>query len=117
MEPGWRLEQIEYNKRARERLARAAGPRFWGWEIVMMFYDIVIAVDGYAEMRGGPVPKNHKARRAVVERHLPHLVDLYDDLYTLSLVARYYDGYAMTENAWCEAARCRDALARSIPVQ
>ena len=117
MESGWRLEQIEYNKRARERLARAAGARFWGREIVMMFYDTVIAVDGYAEMRGIPVPRNHKARRAVVERHLPHLVDLYDDLYTLSLVARYYDGYAMTENAWCEAARCRDALARSIPVQ
>ena len=117
MESGWRLEQIEYNKRARERLARAAGPRFWGWEIVMMFYDTVIAVDGYAEMRGIPVPRIHKARRAVVERHLPHLVDLYDDLYTLSLVARYYDGYAMTENAWCEAARCRGALARSIPVQ
>ena len=83
----------------------------------MMFYDTVIAVDGYAEMRGIPVPRNHNARRAVVERHLPHLVDLYDGLYTLSLVARYYDGYAMTENAWCEAARCRDALARSIPVQ
>ena len=117
MDPGWRLKQIEYNKKARERLARAAGARFWGWEIVMMFYDIVIAVDGYAEMRGIPVPKNHKARRAVVGRHLPHLAELYNGLYSLSLVARYYDGYAMTENAWCAAARCRDALARSIPVQ
>ena len=54
MESGWRLEQIEYNKRAREWLARAAGARFWGWEIVMMFYDTVIAVDGYAEMKGSP---------------------------------------------------------------
>ena len=117
MEPGWRLKQIEYNKRARERLASAAGARFWGWEIVMMFYDIVIAVDGYAEMRGIPAPKNHKERRAVVRRHLPHLAEMYNVLYSLSLVARYCDGYTMTENAWCEAARCRDALARSIPVQ
>ena len=68
-------------------------------------------------MRGMPTPKNHRARRAVVERHLPHLLDLYDDLYALSLEARYYKGYTMTENARRKAARCRDALARSIPAR
>ena len=117
MDPRWRLKQIDYNKGAREWLARAPGPRFWAWEIVMMFYDIVIAVDGYAEMRGMPAPKTHAARRAVVKRHLPHLTTLYNDLYGMSLIARYCEGYTMTEYAWCEAARCRDALARSIPVQ
>ena len=117
MDKGWRLYQIDYNARARERLAKSDGARFLAWEIVMMFYEIVTTVDGYAKMRGIPVPKSHRARRAVVERHLPHLLDPYDDLYTLSLVARYYDGYAMTEMAWQEAARCHETLARSIPVQ
>ncbi len=83
----------------------------------MMFHEIVIAVDGYAEIRGIPVPKTHKARRAIVRRHLPHLAEQYNDLYTLSLIARYYDGYDMTEKAWREAARCSEMLARSIPVQ
>ena len=117
MDRGWRLQQIDYNARARERLAKSSGARLWAWEIVMMFYEIVTTVDGYADIRGIPVPKSHKARRAVVERHLPHLLDPYDDLYTLSLAARYYKGYAMTEMAWHEAARCREMLARSIPVQ
>ena len=98
-----------------------------------MFYGITVAVDGCAEMRGQPVPMNHKERcaemrgqpvpmnhkerRAVVRRHLPHLVDLYDDLYTTSLEGRYYDGYSMTEKTWRKAARCYEALAGSIPVR
>ena len=117
MDVGWRRFQIDYTARARERLAGTDGPRFWAWEIVMMFYEIVIAVDSYAEARGMPSPKSHRERRAVVERYLPHLLDPYDGLYGLSLKARYYKGYAMTETAWLEAAGCRETLARGIPVQ
>ena len=113
----WRPRQIDYNRRARERLAGVDGARFWAWEIVMVFYEIVIAVDGYAEAEGMPVPKTHKARRVLVKRHFPHLVGPYNDLYGLSLEGRYYKGYDMTETAWREAARCREALAKSIPVQ
>ena len=83
----------------------------------MMFCEIVTTVDGCAELRGIPVPESHRARRGVVERHLPYLLDPYDDLCTLSLAARYYKGYAMTEKAWREAAGRRETLARSIPVQ
>ncbi len=117
MDIGWRRLQIDYNAGARERLAKSDGTRLWAWEIVMMFYEIVIAVDRYADARGMPVPKTHGARRAVVRRHLPRLVKPYNDLYGLSLVARYCDGYAMTEMSWRKAARCREVLARSIPVQ
>ena len=113
----WRPRQLDYNRRAREKLAGGDTNRFWAWEIVMMFYDIVIIVDGYAEAGGKPPPKNHRVRRAVVERHLPLLLDLYDDLYALSLEARYYKGYTMTENAWRRAARCHEALAGSIPAR
>ena len=63
----------------------------------MMFYEIVIAPDGYAEARGLPTPRNHKARRAIVEWHLPLLADLCNELYALSLEARCYNGYVMTE--------------------
>ena len=115
MDPRWRRNQAEHDRRARERLAGGGGERFWDWEAAMMFYEIVIVLDGYAEARGLPTPKNHKARRALVKRHLPHLAGLYGDLYGLSLEARYYDGYVMTEKEWCEAARCHEALARSIP--
>ena len=114
MDPEWRRIQVKHDRRAREKLAKGGGARFWDWEATMMFYEIVIALDGYAEARGIPTPKNHKARRAIVERHLPLLADFYNDLYSLSLEARYYNGYDMTEKEWREAARCREALARSI---
>ena len=117
MNTGWRPYQIDYNKRARGRLAEGDGARFWAWEIVMVFYEIVIALDGYAGVRGMPVPKSHRERRALVRRHLPHLVDPYEELYGLSLKARYYKGYAMTEKAWRKAARCREMLARGIPAR
>ena len=113
MDPEWRRIQVEHDRWARESLA-GGGERFLDWEATMMFYEIVIALDGYAEARELPTPQNHKARRAIVERHLSRLVDFYDDLYTLSLNARYYNGYGMSEKEWREAGRCREALARSI---
>ncbi len=114
MDPGWRRIRAEHDRRACERLA-GGGERFWDWEATMMFCEIVIALDGYAEKRGLPTPKNHKSRRALVKRRLPHLAGLCGGLYGLSLEARYYDGYVMTEKEWREAARCREAPARSIP--
>ena len=113
----WRPLQIDYNRRARGKIAGGGGARFWGWEVVMLFYEIVITVDWYAETRGIPVPKNHKARCFLIKRHLPHLAEMYNNLYGLSLEARYYKGYTMTENEGREAARCHEALVRSIPVQ
>ena len=113
----WRLDQIAYNEKALEWLARAAGARFWGWEIVVMFYGIVTALDGYAVTRGHPAPKSHRERRAIVRQYLPHLVDLYDDLYSLSPDARYHRGYAMAEKSWLRAARCCEALGGGIPAR
>ena len=64
MEPRWRLKQIGYNKSALEWPAKTGGSRFWAWGIAIMFYSIVITVDGHAETRGMRAPKNHKERRA-----------------------------------------------------
>lgn len=111
--------QIAHDKRAREILVkggRSSGKRLLDWEVTLMFYEIVIAVDGYAEIRGIPVPKNHAARSALVKRHLPYLADMYNGLYGLSLEARYYDGHNMAEYEGRRAARCYKALAGSIPV-
>ena len=113
----WRLDQIAYNEKALEWLARVAGARFWGWEIVVMFYSIVTALDGDAVARGHPAPKSHTERRAIVERHLPHLVDTYDSLYGLSVEARYHKGYAMTEKQCRKAARCCEVLGGGIPTR
>lgn len=111
--------QLDHSKRVRERLAKGGrvDTRFWDRECVLMFYKVVIVLDGYAEMMGKAAPKNHKERRAVVEQHLPHLVDIYDGLYTLSLTARYYKGYATTENEWLVAVRCHEMLTKGMPVR
>ena len=112
--------QIDHNRKVREILAEAGrdiGARFWGWEAVLMFYEIVIILDGYAELRGMPAPQSHKARRALVGRHLPHLAEIYKGLYGLSVTTRYHNGYAMTKDAGLEAARCHEILSRNIPVQ
>ena len=118
MDASWRIHQIDHNRRARGKLTEGVGGgSFRDWEVVMMFYEIVIAVDGYAELRGMPVPKSHRARQTLVERHLPHLAESYYDLYGLSLEAKYCQGYDMTENAWCKAKQCHGILSKSIPVQ
>ena len=117
MLPRWRLDQIAYNEKTLEWLAKASGARFWGWEIVVMFYGIVTALDGYAAARGHPAPKSHRERRAIVKRYLPHLVVPYDGLYGLSLEARYHKGYAMAEKSWFEAARCCEVLEGGIPMR
>ena len=117
MLPRWRLDQIAYNEKALDWLARASGARFWGWEIVVMFYGIVTALDGYAAAGGHPAPKSHTERRAIVRQHQPHLVNTYDILYGLSLEARYRKGYDMDEKPWFEAARCCEALEGGIPTR
>ena len=113
----WRHDQIAYNEKALEWLAKASGARFWGWEIVVMFYGIVTALDGYAVTRGHPAPKSHTERRAIVRRHLPRLVDPYDILYGLSLKAKYRKGYDMDEKPWRKAARCCEELGGGIPAR
>ena len=120
MDTGWRLTQVDYNRMVRGALAEAGrgiGVRFWGWEAVLMFYEFVIVLDGYAELRGMPAPQSHAARRSIVDRHLPHLAEIYEGSCGLSVTARYHNGYAMTTDAGLEAARCYEALARSIPAQ
>ena len=82
-----------------------------------MSCEIVIILDGYAETGRMPTPKNHRARRALVRHHLPHLAEMCNGLYGLGLKARHCNGCGMTEGEWCKAARLREALARSIPVQ
>ena len=88
----WRLDQIAYNEKALDWLASAAGARFWGWEIVVMFYSIVTALDGYAAARGHSAPKSHRERRAVVRLHFPRPAGLYNGLCGLSPGARYHRG-------------------------
>ena len=120
MDTGWRLFQIDHDRKARKILAeggRSIGARLWDWEAVTLFYEIVIALDGYAELKGIPAPQNHRARRAIVGRHLPHLVEPHNALYALSLEARYYNGYTMTESEGRKAARCHEMLSRNIPMQ
>ena len=117
---GWRLIQIAHNGSVRGILARevkSGGAGFRGWEAAPMFCEIAVAAGGYDEMRGSPTPTSHKARMAIVKRHLPHLAETYNDLYAMSVAARYYNGYAMTENAGRMAERCHETLAKSIPVQ
>ena len=56
-DPGWHRIQVEHDRREGKKLAKGGGARFWDWEATMMFYEIVIALDGYAEARGIPTPK------------------------------------------------------------
>ena len=116
-DPGRRRLQVEHDREAREGPAKGGGARFRDWEAAMMFYEIVIILDGHAEARGMPAPKSHKTRRAIARRHLPRLADFYNGLYSMSPEARYCNGYGMTEKEWQAVARCREALARSIPAR
>ena len=83
----------------------------------MMFYDVVIAVDGYAESTMRPAPKSHKARRRLVSRQFPHLLEYYVYPQSESMAARYYDGYALNEKRRLESLQCYEKIQKSMPVR
>ena len=115
MDADWRRRQVGHTRDARKGLEVSGSDRFASWQIIMMFYEVVVAVDGCAEDRGRPAPNSHRARSAFVQRNFPHLEHPYEHLYNESIVARYYDGYAMTSEKLCEVARSYEIIMASIP--
>ena len=104
---------MAYNKGALEKIG-TGGHDFPGWEVVIMFYDAVIVVDGHVASRGKPPPRNHKARQYLVETLLPHLCEPYEYLHSASISARYYNGYAMADDIRCECVRCHEAIMNGV---
>ena len=81
----------------------------------MMFYEAVIVVDGHAETTGRPTPTSRRARRRLVGKYLPRLVDSYRLLHGTSVSARCYDGYVPTEHMRRQALRCYETTMASMP--
>ena len=115
MDADWRRRQARHTRDARKSLEVSGSGRLASWQVIMMFYEVVVVVDGCAEDRGRPAPTGHNARRAFVKRNFPHLAQSYDYLYNESVAARYYDGYAMTGRKWREAVRSYEIIMASIP--
>ena len=61
-----------------------------------------------------PAPQNHAARRAIVERHLPRLLDRYGGPCGLSVTTKHHNEHAMTKDAGRKAARSYEILTKSI---
>ena len=115
MDADWRRRQARHTRDARKSLEVSGSGRFASWQVIMMFYEVVVAVDGCAEDRGRPAPTSHNARSAFVQRNFPHLEHPYRYLYNESIVARYYDGYTMTSEKLCEAVHNYEIIMASIP--
>ena len=115
MDADWRRRQARHTRDARKSLEVSGSGRFASWQAVMMFYEVVVAVDGCAEDGGRPAPTSHKARSAFVQRNFPHLEHPYEHLYSEGMAARYYNGYAMTGNRLRDVVRSYEMIMASIP--
>ena len=107
--------QARHTRDARKSLEVSGSGRFTSWQVVMVFYEVVVAVDGYAGGMGRPAPTSHNARSTFVQRNFPHIAQSYEHLYNESVSARYYDGHAMTGRIWREAVRNYEIIMASIP--
>ena len=111
----WCRRQARHTRDARKSLEVSGSGRFASWQVVMMLYEVVAAIDGCAEGMGRPAPTSHNARSAFVQRNFPHMAQSYKHLDNESVSARYYDGHAMTGRIWREAVRNYEIIMASVP--
>ncbi len=102
----WYREQSKHS-RAFYELVHATWPdKFHDWKVNPLFYSALHRVNYWLVRETGQAPRNHVERNRRVEVELPQVFGIYNDLYLMSMRARYRAGFRM------EDLHRRDALGR-----
>ena len=88
----WYRQQSEYNKRVYEWLHESR-PDLTDWKVTTLFYSALHRANHWFAVQTGTVPSNHAERNLRVKYEMPPAFNDYRDLYTLSMRARYRDGF------------------------
>ena len=63
-----------------------------------LFYSALHRINYWLVMQTGQAPRNHAERNRRVEGELPLVLDDYNDLYELSMQARYRKGHMLEDD-------------------
>ena len=95
---GWYREQSERCMRFYDWLQAVRPDDVHDWKVVVLFYSALHRINYWLVKQTGRNPKNHAERNRRVESELPQVFDDYRDLYMMSLQARYYEGFGVTDD-------------------
>lgn len=78
----------KHDKQANEFLVRVS-PKYVDWEIVTLFYSALHLINTFFDSHQIPIPEGYEGRYDQVERYLGSILQSYDSLRLLSVMARY----------------------------
>ena len=111
----WYMEQSKYNRRFYEWLQEVRPNDAHDWKIVALFYSELHRVNYRFARETGRAPENHFKRNRRVEGELPHVFDDYNDLYAMSMRARYREGHRLKDSRRRSAVETADRIEDKLP--
>ena len=105
--------QSAHNKGAHDLLEGSA-PKYIDWQITVLFYAALHAVNFYFELQGIPAPRYHRERLSLIRQHLPAISDEYKNLQFLSEQARYCGREEVDATSTESARRSYSAIMRHL---
>ena len=110
----WHRRQSEYNRRVYEWLHESR-PDPTDWKVTTLFYSALHRINYWFAVQTKKVPESHAERNRRVENELPTMFDDYRDLYTLSMRARYRDGFRTHDSHRRHALLLPGRLEKGLP--
>ena len=85
------------------------------WKVVALFYSILHRINYWLVRQTGRDPRNHAERNRRVENELPQVFDDYRNLYMMSMQARYYEGFDVTDDRRKSAYEILCRIEKALP--
>ena len=94
----WYREQSEHNRAFYELVQATCPDKYHDWKVNPLFYSGLHRVNYWLVKETGLAPRNHAERNRRVECELPQVFGDYNDLYLLSMRARYHEGHRLGDD-------------------
>ena len=82
-----------------------------------LFYSGLHRINYWLVLQTGREPRNHAERNQRVEGELPQVLDDYNDLYLLSMQARYREGHLLGDDRRKSAYELLCGIEKMLPFQ
>ena len=113
----WYREESEQNRRFYELLQATWPDKFHNWKVNALFYSALHRINYWLVRQTGRAPRNHAERNRRVEGELPQVLGDYNDLYELSMQARYRKGHMLEDDRRQSAYELLCSIEEMLPFQ
>ena len=94
----WYREESEQNRRFHELLQATWPDKFHNWKVNALFHSALHRINCWLVRETERALRNHAERNRRVEGELPQVLGDYNDLYELSMQARYRKGHTLKDH-------------------